>query len=69
MSKKTFNNVEPDINHQNIVVKKRRKTKENYIKPSGTTVNHVHPFLKKSKKNVSKVHSKKRFSKSGNTFI
>ena len=66
MSKKTFNNVEPDIDHQNTVVKKRRKTKKNYIKPTGTKV--YHPFLKKSKENVSTFHSKKRFSKSGNIF-
>ena len=68
MSKKSFSNVEPDINHQNIIVKKRRKTKENYIKPSGTKVYYVHPFLKKSKKMFLKFTAKKRFSKSGNTF-
>ena len=68
MSKNSFNNVEPDINHRNIVVTKRRKTKENDLKPTGTKIYNLHPFLKKSKVNVSKLHSDKSFSRSGNFF-
>ena len=65
MSKKSFSNVEPDINHQNIIVKKRRKIKENELKPTGTKIYNLHPFVKKNKGNVSKLHSKKSFSKQG----
>ena len=68
MSKNTFNNVDSDTNYQNKVVKKKRKTKEKYSKPTGTKIYRVHPFLKKSIENFFKVHSKKRFSKSGNIF-
>ena len=65
MSKKSFSNVKPDINHQNVIVKKRRKTKENELKPTGTKIYNLHQFVKKNKGNVSKLHSKKNFSKQG----
>ena len=65
MSKKSFSNNEPDINHQNIIVKKRRKIKENEPKPTGSKIYNLYPFVKKSKGNVSKLHSKKSFSKQG----
>ena len=68
MSKKSFSNVEPDINHQNIIVKKIRKTKENDLKPIGIKIYNLHPFVKKNKGNVSKLHSKKSFSKQGDIF-
>ena len=55
MSKNSFNNVEPDINHQNIVVTKRRKTKENDLKPTGTKIYNLHQFVKKGKGNVFKL--------------
>ena len=66
MSKKSFSNVEPDINHSNIIVKKRRKAKENELKPTGTKIYNIHPFVKKSKGYVTKLYSKKSFMKQGN---
>ena len=65
MSKKSFNNVEPDVNHKNIIVKKRRKTKENDLKPTGTKIYNLHLFVKKNKRYVSKLPDKKSFSKQG----
>ena len=67
MSKKSFNNVEPDISQQNIIVKKRRKTKQKDLKPTGTEIFNLHPFVKKSKGYVTKLYSKKSFLKQGNS--
>ena len=66
MSKKSLNNIETDKNHQNITVSKRRKIKQIYQKPSGTKIYNLHHFVKRSKGNFSKLHSKKSFSKTGN---
>ena len=66
MRKKSFNNVETDKNHQNIIVSKRRKIKENDQKTAGTKIYNIHQYVKKSKGNISNLHNKKSFSKTGN---
>ena len=66
MRKKSFNNVETDKNHQNIIVSKRRKIKENDQKTAGTKIYNIHQYVKKSKGNISNLYDKKCFSKTDN---